>query len=76
MDAAGERFARLQFTSIPAATAAAPLGTINTSPASTMTTIYDPALADADNNGIAVMPDWAYGRWSSSGLVAKPLQPG
>lgn len=67
MDAAGERFARLQFTSIPAATAVAPLGTINTSPASTMTTIYDPALADADNNGIAVMPELGvWGDWSSS----------
>jgi hypothetical protein len=67
MDAAGERFARLQFTNIPAATAAAPLGTIDTSPTSTMTTIYDPALADADNNGIAVMPELGvWGDWSTS----------
>jgi hypothetical protein len=67
MDAAGERFARLQFTSIPAATESAPLGTINTSLTSTMTTVYDPALADADNNGIAVMPELGvWGDWSTS----------
>jgi hypothetical protein len=67
MDAAGERFARLQFTSIPAATAGAPLGTINTSSTSTMTTVYDPALVDADNNGIAVMPELGvWGDWSTS----------